>query len=52
MFRCTLLYVHSLFAIILMWKRELIVFLVSSDGFVAFPPGVLGLSAICESGIS
>ena len=57
MFCCTLLYGHSRFAIILMEKRELFallwfVFLVSHDGCVALPRGAMGLSAICDCGIS
>ena len=52
---CTLLYVHSSFAIILMGKRELValfVFLVSLDGCVALPRGAMGLSVVCDCGIS
>ena len=57
MFCCTLLYVHSSFAIILMGKRELVafswfVFLVPRDGCVALPRGAMGLSAVCDCGIS
>ena len=57
MFRCTLLYVHSSFAIISMGKRELVAllslsFLVSRDGCVALPRGAMGLSAVCDCGIS
>ena len=57
MFCCTLFYVHSRFAIILMGKRELVallkfVFLVSRDGWVALPRGAIGLSAVCDCGIS
>ena len=57
MFCCTLLYVHSSFAIILMGKRKLVallsfVFLVSRDGCVALPRGDMGLSAVCDCGIS
>ena len=51
MYFCTLLYVHSIFAIILMGKRELIallVFLVSCDGCVTFPRGAMCLSAFCD----
>ena len=50
--------VHSGFAIISMGKREsrllfaLFVFLVSYDCYVALPHGTLGLSAVCECGIS
>ena len=57
MFCCTLLYIHSSIAVILMGKRELVVvlnfvFLVSRDGLVALPRGAIGLSAICDCGIS
>ena len=58
MFCCTLLYVHSSIAIILLGKRELVallslfVFLVSRDGWVALPHGAMGLSAVCECGVS
>ena len=57
MFCCTLLYVRSSIAIILMGKRELvallkIVFLVSRGGCVALPRGAIGLSAVCDYGIS
>ena len=43
MFCCTLLHVHSSFAIILMGKR---------GGCVALPHGAMGLSAVCDCGIS
>ena len=55
MFCYTLLYVHSSFAIILVGKRgragcfAWFVFLVSSDGCVALPCSVMGLSAVCDS---
>ena len=57
MFCCTLLYVHSSFAIILMGKRELVALLsLSSWCFVIvvwlFLFGAIGLSAVCDSGIS
>ena len=57
MFCCTLLYVHSSIAIILMAKRELIallffIFLVSRGGWVALPHSAVGLSAVCDCGIS
>ena len=57
MFCCTLLYVHSSFAIILMGKGELFdllscVFLVSRACCVALPRGVMGLSAVCDCGMS
>ena len=52
-----LLYVHSSFAIILMGIRELValqkyVFLVSRDCCVALPRDAMGLSAVCDCGIS
>ena len=55
MFCYTLLYVHSSFEIILMGKRELValfVFLVSPYCCMALPLGSMGLSAVCECGIS
>ena len=57
MFCCTLLYVNSSFAIILMGKGKLVallsfVFLVSLDGCVALPQGAMGLSVVCDYGIS
>ena len=55
MFYCALLYVHSSFVIILMGKRELValfVFLVSRNCCVALPPSAVGLSAVCDCGIS
>ena len=64
MFCCTLRYVYSSFAIIFMGKRErerqreragcfaLFVFLVSLDGYVALPRGIMGMSAVCDRGIS
>ena len=58
MFCCTLICVHSSFAIILIGKREragcfaYFVFLVSHDGCVALPCGAMGLSAVCDCGIS
>ena len=57
LFCCTLLYFHSSFAIILIGKRELVSLLslspvVSRDGCVALPRGAMGLSAVCECGIS
>ena len=44
MYCCTLLYVHSSIAIILMGKRELVALLL--------PRGAMGLSAVCDCGIS
>ena len=53
MFCCTLLYVNSSIAIILMGKRELIALLnLSRDGQAALPRGATGLSAVCDCGIS
>ena len=56
MFCCTLLYVHSSIAIILMRKRELVVLLifffrVSRVCLVALPHGAIGLSAVCDCDI-
>ena len=56
-FCCTLHYVHSSFAIILMGKRELValhsfVFLMSRDYCMSLPRGAMGLSAVCDCGIS
>ena len=45
---CTLPYVHSSFAIILMGKREL----VSVLSCVALPHYAMDLSAVCDCGIS
>ena len=56
MFCCPLLYVHPSFAIILIGKRAgcfaYFVFLVSSDCCVALPRDAMGLSAVCDRGIS
>ena len=56
MFCCTLLYVHSGVAIILMGKRAdcfaLFVFLVSRGDLAALPRCATGLSAVCDCGIS
>ena len=57
MFCHALLYVHSSFAIILMRIREQValqkyIFLVSRDCCVALPRGAMGLSAVCDCGIS
>ena len=56
MFCCTLLYVPSSFAIILMGKKSwllcLVVLLVSRDCCVAPPSGAMVLSAVCDCGIS
>ena len=52
MFCCTLLYVHSNFSIILMGCFTWFVFLVSRDCCVALPRGAIGLSEVCDCGIS
>ena len=56
MFCCTLLYIPSSFAIILIGKRELVSLLGLScwcrDGYVALPRRAMGLSAVCGRGIS
>ena len=57
LFYCALPCVHSSFAIILTWKRELVallffVFLVSRDCSVTLPQDATGLSAVCDFGIS
>ena len=54
---CTLLYVLSSFAIILMGKREIFALLslssmVPRDCYMALLRGAMGLSAVCECGIS
>ena len=55
LFCCTLLYVHSSFAIILMGRREVVAFLVCLPDvslLLAPPRGAMGPSAICDFGIS
>ena len=53
MFCCMLLYVHSSIAIILMGKRELVALLnLSPSCLVMVPRGAMGLSAVCDCGIS
>ena len=57
MFCCTLIYVHSSIAIILMGEERagcfaLFVFLVSRDCRVALPHDATGLSAVCDCVIS
>ena len=52
MFCCTLLYVHSSTAIILMGKRELVALLYLSSWCLALPRRATGLSAVCDCGIS
>ena len=55
MFCCTLLYVHSSIAIILMGKRELIALLNLSSWCLVMVErlfcGATGLSAVCDCGI-
>ena len=50
MFCCTLLYVHSSIAIILMGKRELVALLNLSSWCLVM--GAMGVSAVCDCGIS
>ena len=58
LFCCVLLCVHSCYAIISMEKIELVallalfVFLVSRDCCVALSHDAMGLSAVCDCGIS
>ena len=56
MFCCTLFYVHSSIAILFMGKKELIALLYLSSWCLMMvewlPCGVIGLSAVCECGIS
>ena len=57
MFCCTLLYVHSSFAIILRGEERAgcfawFVFMVSRDCCMALPRGAMDLSAIFDCGIS
>ena len=57
MFCCTLLYVHSSIAIILIGKRELVALLNLSSWCLVmvewlFNRGAIGLSAVCDCGIS
>ena len=51
-FFCTLLYVHSSFAIILKGKRKLVALLSLSSWCLVIPRGAMGLSAVCDCGIS
>ena len=53
MFCCTLLYVHSSFAIILMGKRELVALLNLSLWCLVMVEQLFlaGLSAVCDCGI-
>ena len=52
MFCCTLFYVHSSVAIILMRKTELVALLGLSSWCLALPCDAMGLSAVCDYGIS
>ena len=52
MFYCTLLYVHSSFAIILMGKRKLVALLRLSSWYLVMAVWPMGLSAVCDCGIS
>ena len=53
MFCCTLLYVHFSFSIILIGKRKLVYLLsVSRDCCLSLSRGAMGLSAVCDCGIS
>ena len=58
MFCCTLLYVHSSVAVVLVGRGggagcfAWDVFLVSRGGWAALPRGAVGLSAVCGCGIS
>ena len=52
MFCCTLLYVHSSIAIILMGKRELVALLFLSSWCLVMVERPMGLSAGCDFGIS
>ena len=57
MFSCKLLYVHSSFAIILMGKIELVALLGLSPWCLVIvvwplPRGAMGLSVVCDCGIS
>ena len=53
MFCCTLLYVHSSIAIILIGNRELVALLTLSSSCLVMverlPRGSMGLSAVCDS---
>ena len=53
MFCCTLLFVHSSIAVILIGKRELVALLnLPCDGRVALHCVAMGWSAVCDCGIS
>ena len=57
MFCCAFLCVHSGVAIVLMGEERAgcfawFVFLVPRGGWVALPRGAVGLSAVCDCGIS
>ena len=51
-FCCALLCGHSSFAIILTGKRELVALLNLSSWCLALPRDFIGLSAVCDCGIS
>ena len=51
MFCCTLLYVHSSIAIILIEKRELVALLNLSSWLSGSSGGAMGLSVVCDCGI-
>ena len=52
MFGCALLYVLSSFATILMVKKELVALFSLSSWCLALFGGAMGLSAVCDCGIS
>ena len=52
MFRCVLFCVHSSFAIMLMGKRELVALLCLSSWCLVIVVWLMGLSAVCDCGIS
>ena len=52
MFCCTLLYVPSSFAIVLIGKRELVALLSLSSWCLVIVVWLLGLSEVCDCGIS
>ena len=53
---CALIYVHSSFVIILIEKRKLVALLSLSSwclvSYVALPHVVMGLSVVCDCGVS
>ena len=52
MFCCAILYVYSSFAIILTEKREQVALLNLSNWCLSVPRAAMGLSAVCDYGIS